>query len=137
MPATNILFKTCMYLAPVLITLSQTRSPLCDTRREEIMIANTFRVREVNSRSRSIRIIYSFVTLFLELSSANRKLLRALTFLLCNVTVFAYREGISTRELSTFRRDLPVSLLLAIYFLSNGSEKELLDVVPRITCASY
>jgi len=104
---------------------------------ENVTIAYTFRVREVNSlpdQSRSIRIIYSFVMLILKLSSANHTEPLRINAAFCHVTLLYTCENISARELPAFPArfaDLVIYfryILLAIYFLSN--DKKLLDVVP-------
>ena len=50
MSATNISFKICVYLAPILITLSisDLRDPPCATL-EKLTIAHTFRMRMFSS----------------------------------------------------------------------------------------
>ena len=87
------------------------------------------------SRSRTIRIIYcySFVTFLLELLNANHtEAPSRINATVCYVlSIRISREHSVRKNYLNFRRDLPVSLLLAIHYLSNGCEK-LLDVVPSL-----
>jgi len=102
---------------------------LCATL-EKLTIAHTLRVWKFASRSLSIRIIYSFVTLLLELLSANHtEAPSRINAAFCHVTLPYTRTARASVHENCLRfwRDLPVSLLLAIYFLSNGCKK-LFDV---------
>ena len=130
MSATNISFKTRVYLAPVLITLSLLdgmRPPLRNTGKIDDR-AHILHARiQFASRSRSIRIICSFVTLLLKLSNHTKAPWRINTAF-CHVTLpYTRTVRASVRENCLhFQRDVSVSLLLAIYFFSNDCEK-LLD----------
>jgi len=84
-----------------------------------------------------INMDHLFVMLLLELSSMNHT--EVPSHINAAFYRIRYRIGQSVREnCLNFRRDLLVSLLLAIYFLSNSCEKSL-NVVRqvRIICASY
>ena len=131
-------FKTYGYLAPALITLfvsDDTRLSFCNTRK----VDDRAHVPRVNvqfaPRSRTIRIIYcySFVTFLLELLNANHtEAPSRINATVCYVlSIRIPREHSVRKNYLNFRRDLPVSLLLAIHYLSNGCEK-LLDVVPSV-----
>jgi len=95
-------FKICMYLASVLITLSISNGTQSSTLEKMTIVHTDFRARnQFASQSRLIRIIYPFVMLLLELSSANHtEVPSRINVVFCNVIVYAYR--INTRELPTF-----------------------------------
>jgi len=87
------------------------------------------------SRSRSIRIICSFVTLLLKLANHTKAPWRINTAFCHVILPYTRTARASVREnCLRFRRDVSISLLLAIYFFSNDCEK-LLDRTKWITCA--
>ena len=121
-----------MYLVLIALSISNaTRPPplrvtrKCDDRAHISRAKNQF-----VSRSRSIRIIYSFVTLLISKSKCELSR-RSIAYYrrIFVIYVLGIRVSRVRENCLTFRRDLPVS---AIYFFSN-SEKSL-DIVP---CANY
>jgi len=119
-------FKTCMYLILIILSISDdTRLSRGTQKRWRSHIHSACEM--FASRSRSIRIICSFVTLLLKLSNHTKAPWRINTAF-CHVTLpYTRTARASVREnCLRFRRDVSVSLLLAIYFFSNDCEK-LLD----------
>jgi len=114
----------------------------CCVTLEKVTIIHTFRVREVSSLPDPDQLFDSTDHLFFHNASYPESEMRItpmfyclyiLPLHFCNVLAYAFVAYTRTAKASVrenclcFQWDLPVSLLLAIYFLSNDYEK-LLDV---------
>jgi len=132
MPATNISFKTCVYLAPVLIMLSMsdgTRPP-CATL-EKLTIVPRANLKFA-SRSRSIWIIYRYSRLRDLIPNIQSESYRCFNAIVCHVMlpIYAYHEDIQCARIEFPRF---TGLVAARNTNSNGCEK-IFKVISSYTC---